>query len=105
MTVGKIDDLPRLVDQHNISYVFVALPLRRFAENKRIFRLLSGTLVDIRLVPDVPQLASMSVHVDELEGLPILNLRPCRRRLFSYAMKRCMDIAGAVVGFILFGPV
>ena len=105
MTVGKIEDLSRLVDEHGISYVFVALPLRRFAENKRIFRQLSGTLVDIRLVPDVPQLASMSVHVDELEGLPILNLRAVPQTLVAYALKRMMDFVGAVVGLILFSPI
>lgn len=105
LTVGGIDDLPRLVDEHQIDFVFVALPLSRFNENKRIFRLLSGTLVDVRLVPDVPQLASMSVQVDEIEGLPLLNLRASSQSLVDHAAKRLMDVCGALFGLIVLSPV
>lgn len=102
--VGTIDDLARLVDEHGIHFVFVALPLRRFAENKRIFRMLSGTLVDLRLIPDVPQLASMSVQVDELEGLPVLNLRVTPQPLVAYLAKRGIDMVGAFFGLIFLAP-
>jgi exopolysaccharide biosynthesis polyprenyl glycosylphosphotransferase len=105
LTVGRIEDLPRLVEDHQIDFVFVALPLSRFHENKRIFRLLSGTLVDVRLVPDVPQLASMSVQVDEMEGLPLLNLRASPQSLVDHAAKRAMDMAGALFGLIFLSPV
>ena len=47
----------------------------------------------------------MSVQVDELEGLPILNLRSVPQTLVSYALKRMMDIVGGATGLILFSPV
>jgi exopolysaccharide biosynthesis polyprenyl glycosylphosphotransferase len=105
LTVGAIDDLPRLVEEHGVDYVFVALPLRRLGESNRVFRLLSGTLVDIRMVPDVPQLVSMSVQVDELEGLPILNLRASPQTYLSFVLKRAMDLVGAIFGLVVLSPV
>jgi exopolysaccharide biosynthesis polyprenyl glycosylphosphotransferase len=104
LTVGTMADLPQLVDNHRVDYVFIALPLSRFNETKRIFRLLSSTLVDVRLVPDVPQLASMSVQVDEMEGLPLLNLRASSQSLADHAAKRLMDITGALFGLLILSP-
>lgn len=104
-TIGSIDDLPRLVEEHSIAFVFVALPLRRFNETKRIFAQLSGTLVDVRLVPDVPQLATMSVSIDEFEGLPVLKLRAARQGIASYVAKRAMDIVGSLLGLIILSPI
>ncbi|MBY0587774.1 undecaprenyl-phosphate glucose phosphotransferase [bacterium] len=104
LTVGQIGDLTRLVEEHGVDYVFVALPLGRFNESKRVFRLLSSTLVDVRLVPDVPQLASMSVQVDEMEGLPLLNLRASSQSLIDHAAKRLIDMAGSLVGLIILSP-
>jgi exopolysaccharide biosynthesis polyprenyl glycosylphosphotransferase len=103
-TIGAIDDLPRLVEDHGASFVFVALPLRRFNETKRIFKLLANTLVDVRLVPDVPQLASMAVHVDEFEGLPVLMLRANRQGVVAHALKRAMDVGGAIFGLVFLSP-
>lgn len=103
-TIGVIDELPRIVEEKGVSFVFVALPLRRFNETKRIFKLLSDTLVDVRLVPDVPQLATMSVLVDEFEGLPVLKLRSSRQGVAAHVAKRAMDVLGAVFGLIVLSP-
>ena len=103
-TVGAIDDLPELIETHHIQHVFIALPLRRYVETKRIFRRLTNTLVDIRLVPDVPQLATMSVQVRELEGLPIVRLRSTPHGIVDVMLKRLMDVALSAFGLIVLAP-
>jgi exopolysaccharide biosynthesis polyprenyl glycosylphosphotransferase len=57
------------------------------------------------MVPDVPQLVSMSVQVDELEGLPILNLRASPQTYLSFVLKRAMDLVGAIFGLVVLSPV
>lgn len=104
LTVGTIAELPALIEAHGIDYVFIALPLYRYAETKRIFRALANTLVEIRLVPDVPQLASMTVHVRELEGLPVLSLRATPHGFTDVVLKRAMDVVLSAVGIVILSP-
>lgn len=104
-TVGGIDDLPRLVEQYGIDTVLIALPLERYAEVRRVARLLENSLVEMRLVPDIPPSAAMDVEVSELEGLPILDLRPQPHPLPELLVKRAMDIALSTIGLVVLSPV
>lgn len=103
-TVGAVDDLPGLVEKYEVDFVFIALPLRRYAETQRIFRKLAGTLVEIRLVPDVPRRSSMAVEIDQFEGLPILHLSLAPNRLLETVLKRGMDIVLSAIGILILSP-
>lgn len=103
-TVGRIDDLPELVNSYNIDYVFIALPLHRYAETKRIFQSLANTMAEVRLVPDVPQLAAMKVQVNEVEGLPVVSLRSTPYGLTDVLIKRLMDVVFSALGLIILAP-
>src|SRR5436305_916107 len=59
--VGPIADLPRLVHELHIEHVFIALPLNRYADARRVFDSLSQTIVDVRLVADVPALSALAL--------------------------------------------
>ena len=70
--LGGFDDLPELIKQHRISHVFIALPFSRYEDVRRVFSILSQTLVEVRLVPDVPSLAGLSLTTTDLDGLPLV---------------------------------
>ena len=46
--LGPIADLPRMVHEHHIEHVFIALPLNRYADARRVFDVLSQSIVDVR---------------------------------------------------------
>lgn len=102
--VGTVDDLPELIDAYNIDYVFIALPLHRYAETKKIFRCLANTMAEVRLVPDVPQLAAMNVQVHEVEGLPVVSLRSTPHGFTDVLTKRAMDIVFSALGLVVLSP-
>lgn len=104
-TVGTIDELPALIEAHRIDYVFVALPLDRFGEIKRIVRSLTNVLVEVRLVPDMPAMTSMSTQVGDLEGLPVLNMRGTKHGFGDAVVKRAMDVVLSAIGLIVLSPV
>ena len=58
--VGPIDALPHLIDDLHIEHVFIALPMNRYADARRVFDALSQTTVDVQLVADVPAVAGMT---------------------------------------------
>jgi len=103
-TLGKVEELPKLLEETGADYVFVALPLDRSGETRRVFKALEHSLVDIRVVPDVPSFAAMSVEAHAVEGLPILSLHPPAHNWAGLVAKRAMDAMLAAIGLIILSP-
>ena len=80
-----------------------ALPLNRYHDARRVFDVLSQTLVEVRLVADVPDLAGLSLTTtqprrpagDRPARKPAL--RPERRRQAGHGHRAVADRAGAAV--------
>src|SRR5262249_49650860 len=73
--LGHFGDLPGIIDNSRVRHVFIALPLSRYDDARRVFDVLSQSLVEVRLVADVPNLAGLSLTTTNLDGLPVLGLR------------------------------
>ena len=72
---GGFADLPELIHKYGVKHVFVALPLDRTDDARRVFAILSRSLVEVRMVCDVPNLAGLSLTTTNLDGLPLIGLR------------------------------
>lgn len=103
--IGPLSDLPRLVQELHIEHVFIALPLNRYAEARRVFDILSQSIVDVRLVADVPALAALSLTTSTLQGMTFLGLRESPYHGLNVIVKRFMDIVLSIVAIILAAPV
>ncbi|MCS7269665.1 MAG: undecaprenyl-phosphate glucose phosphotransferase [Gemmataceae bacterium] len=102
--LGSIAQLPELVQRHHIEHVFVALPLNRYADARRVFALLGQTTVDIQLVADIPEFASLAFHTTHLHGMTIISLRENPHYGLNVVIKRAMDIILSLVAIILLAP-
>ena len=76
----------------SVGHVFIALPLSRYDDARRVFDMLSQTLVEVRLVADVPDLAGLSLTTTNLDGLPMIGLRESPHFGLNIVVKRAMDI-------------
>jgi hypothetical protein len=103
--LGTTADLPDLVKRYNIEHVFISLPLTRYHEARHVFDRLSQTLVEVRLVADVPNLAGLSLTTTNLDGLPVVGLRESPHFGLNLFVKRSMDILLSSVGLIILAPV
>jgi Undecaprenyl-phosphate glucose phosphotransferase len=102
--LGRTDDLPRLIEQHRVGHVFIALPLNRFDQARHVFDILSQTLVDVRLVLDVPSMAALSLTTTQIDGVTVLGLRESPYYGLNVVVKRAMDIVLSLVALILLSP-
>lgn len=98
---GRIDELPGLVEQLHIEHVFIALPLNRYADARRVFDVLSQSLVEVRLIADAPAVAGLSFTTSTLHGMPVIGLRENMQFGVNVAVKRAMDVILSVVGLVL----
>jgi len=103
--IGPIAELAHLVKQHHIEHVFIALPMNRFGEARRVFDSLSQSIVDVRLVADVPALASLSLTTSAVHGMTFIGLRESSYHGVNVVVKRSMDVLIALLALLVFGPV
>ena len=103
--LGPIAELPRLVVEHHIEHVFVALPLHHYGDVRRVFDALSETMVDVRLVADIPALSAQALTTSTLHGLTLIGLRESPHHGVNVGVKRAMDIALSAVAIVLLSPV
>jgi Undecaprenyl-phosphate glucose phosphotransferase len=102
--LGTTTDLPRLIEQYQIEHVFISLPMSRYHEARHVFDILSQSLVEVRLVADVPDLAGLSLTTTNLDGLPVVGLRESPHFGLNVVVKRTMDMALSLAGLLLLSP-
>jgi len=102
--LGTSADLPRLVERYRISHVFIALPMNRYDEARRVFDILSQVLVEVCLVADVPGLAALSLTTTDLHGLPVIGLRESPHFGLNVVVKRAMDIVLSALALVVLSP-
>jgi Undecaprenyl-phosphate glucose phosphotransferase len=103
--LGTVNDLPSLIAKYNVDQVFIALPMSRYNEARRVFDVLSQSIVDVRLTADVPNLAGLSLTTTFLDGMPIIGLRESPHFGVNVWIKRLMDIAISLVALLLLTPI
>ncbi len=103
--LGTFADLPELIRKYQIAHVFIALPMGRYDDARRVFDLLSQSLCEVRLVADVPDLAGLSLTTTNLDGLPVIGLRESPHFGLNVVVKRAMDVALSVLALALLSPV
>ncbi|HKI34125.1 MAG TPA: undecaprenyl-phosphate glucose phosphotransferase [Gemmataceae bacterium] len=102
--LGTFAELPELIKKYEIAHVFIALPLGRYDDARRVFDLLSQSLCEVRLVADVPDLAGLSLTTTNLDGLPVIGLRESPHFGLNVVVKRVMDVALALLGLLVLSP-
>ena len=103
--VGPLHDLHHLVEEHHIEHVFIALPMNRYADARRVFDALAQTTVDVRLVADVPALSAVTFTTSYLHGMTFIGLREGPYFGLNLVVKRAMDVALSAVALVLLAPV
>lgn len=102
--LGKMDDLPMLIDQHHIDEVIIALPEATHREIVRLISMCERGKVGIKIFPDVFQIMATEVTIGDLGGLPLLTVRDIALRGWRLSLKRAMDIIIGSALLILLSP-
>jgi len=102
--MGGFADLPQLIEKYGVRHVFVALPLGRTDDARRVFEVLSRSLVEVRMVCDAPNLAGLSLTTTNLDGLPLIGLRESPHFGLNIVVKRAMDVVLSALALLLLAP-
>jgi putative colanic acid biosynthesis UDP-glucose lipid carrier transferase len=102
--LGKPSELPAFVERHDISVVYVTLPMTRHPRIVDMLNALRDTTASIYFVPDLFVFDLVQARFDVIGGIPIVAV--CESPFFgaSSIVKRLSDILIATILLLLFSP-
>ena len=103
--LGTIDQAEQVIAEQNIDHVFVALPHASSQAMMALLDRLVRSVVAIHVVPDLLQFMVLRSRVEDLDGLPTINLSETPLEGWSRFLKRGFDLIVATVALIVFSPV
>ncbi len=102
--LGEID-LPALAVNHRIDRVIVAATGISDEAMMSLVGDCGAASAKVSILPGHVDALGPSLEVDDIEGLTMLGLNPLVLARTSRALKRSLDLAGAVLGLLLMAPV
>ena len=104
--IGRIEDLSMILEQNTLDEIAITLGLAEYSRLEAIVAECEKSGVHTKFVPDYNNMIPTKPYTEDLEGLPVINIRHVPLNdLLNAAVKRAVDIVGALVGIILFSPV
>jgi Undecaprenyl-phosphate glucose phosphotransferase len=99
--LGRLRDALRVVQAEQIDQIYVALPLEDHAKLVGLIKAVANECVDMKVVPDLVQYATIKAALEDLDGIPIISLNEVPLSGWSSMVKRLMDIVVST-GALLF---
>jgi Undecaprenyl-phosphate glucose phosphotransferase len=99
--LGTLDDARLALETHRVDQLYVALPPEHHAGIVKLVQGLSNECVDVKVVPDVIEYATIKAALEDLDGIPIISLNEVPLQGWNSMVKRLMDVT--VSGALLVG--
>jgi Undecaprenyl-phosphate glucose phosphotransferase len=94
--LGTLEQAIDVATAHRVDQLYIALPLEDHGKLLRLIKSVGNELIDIKVVPDLVQYATIKAALEDLDGIPIISLNEVPLRGWNSMLKRGMDI---VLGF------
>jgi Undecaprenyl-phosphate glucose phosphotransferase len=98
--LGTIYDTAEISAREGIDQLYVALPPEQHVQMLRLIESTSREFVDVKVVPDLLQVIALRARLEELDGLPVININDVPLQGLNTLVKRGIDIvisAGALL--------
>jgi len=103
--IGMTDNIKRLIHEHKVDQIFIALPHSAYDRLENTLNLLGEETVDIKLAPDILQFIQLNTSVEDFDGFPIISLSQSPMYGWNVVLKRAFDIILSLCFIIIWSPV
>ncbi len=102
--LGDYKNLEKVVKEYEITDLVIALSSSEYKTTMKLIEIANNLLIEIRLVPDILQIASLRAGMEHIEGIPIINLGDIPLQGWQLLFKRIFDFVFSLVGLIVLTP-
>jgi len=102
--LGTLDDASRVIRDHPVQEVVIALPLQAHNRLASLVAQLQETAVNIKVAPDFFTLSFIRPTLDEMAEMPLIGLKDPVLSPGQRLTKRTFDLVVAITALILLSP-
>ena len=98
--LGTLSEVAEIAHRERVDHLYVALPLEEHAKLLDLMEISNRECIDVKVVPDLLQFIALRARLEDLDGLPIINVNDVPLQGVNAWIKRGLDIvlsASAVV--------
>lgn len=103
--LGRVEDLQEIVRSHRIDFVLLTLDKAEHALTEKLVRECDGLDVELMIVPDLVEIMTSQVRIQDIDGIPFLRLKGLALGPWQTFVKRTFDIVFAAAVLILISPI
>jgi Undecaprenyl-phosphate glucose phosphotransferase len=90
--LGGIDDAAEIIARESVDHLYVALPPEQHVRMLELLDSTSREMVDVKVVPDLLQVIALRARLEDLDGVPVININDVPLQGFNSILKRTLDI-------------
>jgi Undecaprenyl-phosphate glucose phosphotransferase len=99
--LGTLTEVGEIAQRERIDHLYVALPLEEHSKLLDLIEITSREVIDVKVVPDLLQFIALRARLEDLDGLPIINVNDVPLHGFNSWVKRAIDVAVSAVALLL----
>jgi Undecaprenyl-phosphate glucose phosphotransferase len=101
--LGTLSDVADIAQRERIDHLYVALPLEEHEKLLDLLELTSRECIDVKVVPDLLQFIALRARLEDLDGLPVINVNDVPLQGVHAWIKRGIDILIASAALLVLG--
>src|SRR2546427_733865 len=99
--LGTIREAAEISSREGIDHLYVALPPEQHVQMLELIETTSRECVDVKVVPDLLQVIALRARLEDLDGIPVININDVPLQGFNTIVKRGIDIAISSIALLV----
>jgi len=98
--LGSLAELGEILGREQVDQLYIALPLDEHIKMLELIEVANREFIDVKVVPDLLQVIALRARIEELDGLPIININDVPLQGLNSVVKRVLDVGIAAVALV-----
>ena len=99
--LGSIADTGEVLRRERIDQLYVALPLDEHVKMLNLIDVANREGIDVKIAPDILQVIALRARLEDLDGVPLININDVPLQGINSLVKRIIDIGVSALGLAL----
>ena len=101
--LGTLDEASEITARESVDHLYVALPPEQHVRMLELLEMTSREIVDVKVVPDLLQVIALRARLEDLDGVPVININDVPLQGFNALVKRVIDVAISLGALLVLG--
>ena len=99
--LGTLAEAGEIAQRERVDHLYVALPLEEHTKLLDLVEIAGRECIDVKVVPDVLQFITLRATLEDLDGLPMININDVPLQGFNAWLKRVIDIVLSTMALVV----